>query len=197
MSAPAGSTELICGTCGQRALQGYAGPRGIDEAKARHRREGDRIQRNGAVAPLVIGIVFLAFALGCFVVTVVDAVGAEFGSPHAGLLAWPLFGLFWAALGGGLAFVGARTLRHLALRKRLRTAGVRGFGTVLEWEESESSAGLTIYKMKLNVAVPGQHPCSVRVREIAFVQSVYTNLTLPVLVDPADARNVVVDWDGR
>jgi hypothetical protein len=35
------------------------------------------------------------------------------------------------------------------------------------------------------------------VREIAFVQSVYTNLTLPVLVDPADARNVVVDWDGR
>lgn len=74
---------------------------------------------------------------------------------------------------------------------------MRGFGTVLEWDESESSAGLTIYKMKLNVAVPGQHPCSVRVREITFVQSVYTNLTLPVLVDSADARNVVVDWDGR
>jgi hypothetical protein len=179
MSAPAGSTELVCGTCGQRAPQGYAGPRGIDEAKARDRREGDRIQRNGAVAPLVAGVVLLALAL------------------PLGLLAWPLLGLFFVALGGGLVSVGARPLRHLALRKRLRTVGVRGFGTVLEWDESESSAGLTIYKMKLNVAVPGQHPYTVRVREISFIQSVYTNLTLPVLVDPANARNVVVDWDGR
>ena len=93
-------------------------------------------------------------------------------------------------------FVGGRTLRQLALRKRLRTAGLRGFGTVLEWDESGAAAS-TIYKMKLNVAVPGRHPYVVRVREITFIQSAYTNLTLPVLVDPANARNVVVDWDGR
>ncbi len=197
MSTPAGATELVCATCGQRAPLGYAGPRDLDEARARDRREGDRIQRNVALGPLLAGILFLAFALGCLILAVVNAVGVlTAGSPPAQVLGWLLFGLFWAGLGGGLAFVGGRNWRHLALRKRLRTVGVRGFGTVLEWDESESN-GLTIYKMKLRVEVPGQHPYTLRVREISFIQTVHTNLTLPVLVDPANSRNVVVDWDGR
>ena len=178
------------------------GPQGIDEAKARHRREGDRIQRSSAVAPFVVGIVFLAFAVGCLIATAIEAVGAlsggitDFASLPAALLFWPLFSLLWAGLGGTLVFVGGRALRQLALRKRLRTIGLRGFGTVLEWEESGANAS-TVYRMKLNVTVPGRHPYVVRVREATFIQSVYTNLTLPVLVDPANARNVVVDWDGR
>jgi hypothetical protein len=201
MSALAGSTELVCGTCGQRAPRGYEGPRDFDEAKARHRREGDRILRSGAVTPFVVGIVFLALALGCLIATAIEAVGevsggiTDLASLPAGLVGWPLFGLFWAGLGGAAVFAGRRGLRQLALRKRLRTSGVPGFGTVLEWDESESS-GFTTYKMKLNIELPGQHPYRVRVREITFTHSVYTNLKLRVLVDPANGQNVVVDWDG-
>jgi hypothetical protein len=206
MSAAPGSTELLCGTCGQRARYGDAGPRGAYEAAARERRQRDVAQRRSTLSSLVLGSVFLAFGVGCLVIAAVETVGAlsdgisSFGDMPAGVLGWPLFGMFWLATGGLMVFRDARNRRQLANRRRLRATGLRGTGTVLESEREESERQESelgmVYRLKLSVSVEGRHPYDVRLREVPN-RGVYAELTLPVLVDPADPRNVMVDWHAR
>jgi len=121
---------------------------------------------------------------------------SSFGDMPAGILFWPLFGLSWLATGGIMVLRDARNGRQLANRRRLRATGPRVTCTALEseWEESESFG--TVYKLKPSVSVEGRHPYDVRLREIPN-RGVQTELTLPVLFDLSNPRNVMVAWCAR
>jgi hypothetical protein len=193
-----GATEPSCGTCGQRERFGDPGHRRVDPDAARQRREADVAQLRSTLSRLIIGCLFLAFAGGCLVFAareVLAAVSDRISGDLRGAIGPSLFAVFWLALGGPMVFSDIRNRRQLANRKRLRATGLRATGVVLESEEEELESGDTVHKLKLRVTADGGHTFEVRVREIPN-RGVYAAMELAVLIDPANRRNAMVDWDA-
>ena len=99
----------------------------------------------------------------------------------------------------GLAILAAD--RWLAGRRRraerLRTAGMRGQATVLEVTDSNITVNNNpMIKVKMRVAIPSQPPYEVSKRMVVSrlaVGQYMPGSVLPVLVDPAYPRDVMVD----
>jgi hypothetical protein len=156
--------------------------------------------RNG-VAMLVIGGLFLVFAVVCLVGAVVGAVNAITGHPahpappdaRPGFLT---FGLFWLALGGGLFFIGVRYVRAERRDRRLRERGVRGGATVRSYRERDIVVdGNRRFDLVLEVAIPGRPPFTVKQSDyVPHPEAVTTGAALPVFVDPDRPEDVMIDW---
>lgn len=108
------------------------------------------------------------------------------------------------ALGiAGLVFTAiGRSVRGLAfLTPELRTEGLRGMATVV----SVGDTGVTVNNdpvaiIALDVSLPGTSLYRVEVRQLVSrmaVGALTPGSQLPVVVDPDDLTQVVVDWEGE
>jgi hypothetical protein len=176
----------------------------LEEIRERGRRNIESARRTNAIVCLVIGTVFGFFALGC-VVTAVGLVVAA-GSLGAGdasvgaAVGVGVFGLFWCAMTVLLVALGRRGLKKIDRDRRLRTSGVRGWGTVLNYSESSFMVdGATNWQLALRVALEGRPPYDV-MANVGVVRGegarIYQGATLPVLVDPGNPTDVMVVLDG-
>lgn len=168
--ALAGSREVI-----DRAY------RGVESAK-----------RTNAIVCVVLGVMFALFALPCFAGAAVAAFAGGLGE----VLGVGLFGLFWAALSALLLALGVGGLKKIGRNERLRASGVRGKATVMSYTESSLVVdGETKFKLSLRIEIEGRAPWDVMVNEpVPNTGRIYTNALLPVLVNPADPRELMIDW---
>ena len=102
----------------------------------------------------------------------------------------------------GLCFIGIDLLRFRGELKtdRLRVSGLHGTAKVVAVHDSNVTVNNSpMVSFDLDVTVPGQPPFRVRKRTVISRLSVGALLpgaVVPVLADPANPRDIVIDWDG-
>ncbi len=175
---------------------------GPQEAFDRARRELEKAKRTNAIVSLTIGGIFVGIALVCFLgalgLIVGGLVEGEVAGGAGAAMGVGAFGLFWAATGGLLLVLGWRGLARSNLQKRLREMGVRGTATVLEYTASNLRVdGATMFSLKMRIELPGRPSWELSRNEpVERSSKVFHGATLPVLVDPADPSQLVIDWWG-
>jgi len=175
---------------------------GPQEAFDRARRELEKAKRTNAIVSLTIGGIFVGIAVVCFIGALALIVGGLVEDEVAGgtgaAMGVGAFGLFWAATGGLLLFLGQRGLARSNLQKRLREMGVRGTATVLEHTESNLRVdGATMFFLKMRIELPGRPSWELSRNEpVERSSKVFQGAMLPVLVDPADPSQLMIDWWG-
>jgi hypothetical protein len=137
--------------------------------------------------PLFLGGFALAGAMGLveqFVSS--DAAGFVMGALVVGYIVL-VFVLIGVTLG-----------KSAAIKKRLRTAGLRGTGQILEL----ATTGVRVNRqpqlaLTMQVSVPGREPFIIRHAEVVNeirIPQVQPGNVLPVLIDPNDPALFVIDW---
>jgi len=182
----------------------------LQEIEERGRRNVENAKRLNANICIGIGVLFVVFAVLCFIGAIglialasraQTEVNGGGGLAIGSALAVLVFGLFWGALAALLIWLGKRGLRGIARGQRLRATGVRGHATVLSYTESNLKVdGATNWQVAVRVALAGRPPWDMNLN-VPVVRGeggrIYTGATLPVLIDPADPSEVMVDFDAR
>ena len=90
-------------------------------------------------------------------------------------------------VGGFFFYIGLRQRRAIQLARRLRARGLHGLATFA----SLASMG----RLVLRIEIPGRAPWKVQALDMrSGGDAVVPGQQLPVFVDPADPRKVVIDW---
>jgi hypothetical protein len=143
------------------------------------------------IAFLIISIVLILFAAGCFV--------GLFGldpkeSTLAGIILLPIGGVFAAA---GI-FIVAKARR----KKYLLAEGVDGKAKLIQWWVFSRSGGAVSYvercEFELEVTVTGNPPYKVNHRQpapIGVLGLLSKGMILPVKVHPEKPKRLLLDWD--
>jgi hypothetical protein len=147
------------------------------------------IHTRGGLSPILIVVFSLlglpAFLGGLWLTHVY--LGEEF------IVVWLAFAVL--VLGAGL--VGSM-LRRRARVTRLRRSGLRGQAEILRWGETgKYNDTHPEVSFRLRVQAPGRQPyCAVHREVISplLAGRLAPGSSLAVLVDPADPRNMMIDW---
>jgi membrane protein implicated in regulation of membrane protease activity len=181
----------------------------FEEIAARGRRDVESSKRTNANVCIGIGVIFAVFAAVSFIVAIVLAAlaaGAEVEAQNGGWLAVgfavgvAVFGLMFVALAALLIVIGRKGLQRLARGQRLRATGVRGLATVLSYSASDFKVdGATNWRVAVRIALDGRPPLEMSL-SVPVVRGeggrIYQGATLPVLVNPADTSEAMVDFDA-
>lgn len=171
------------------------------EQRAKNAREIAQRQRDATESArsangwlmLILGGIFLAIGVVCFVLGAGSMISSKKLHGSAGIYA---FGLFWLISGGVLFSIGLRYHRAIRREKLLRAQGVAGKATVISYQM------LPVYldgnqrvSMVLRVEIPGQPPRMVKFSEFALRSDcIVTGAELPVFVNPKKTDDLLVDW---
>jgi hypothetical protein len=138
-------------------------------------------------------VVFGVLALACFVGAAASVVSGEPIGMAAGAA---VFGLFWVGLSALGLRIGVPGLRRSDRERRLRATGLRGTATVMELRRrGEQELAETPYDLALRVELGERPPTMVSVsEEVPVGSNVAQGVALPVLVDPNDPNDLMVDW---
>jgi hypothetical protein len=134
------------------------------------------------------------FALGVIFLATSNA--PEGGQDGTFVFLGGLFGLM------GLAFIGVDLFgfRRELKKDRLRVSGLKGTARVVRVSDSNITVNNNpLVNLDLDVTVPGQQPFRTRKRTVISRLSVGALVpggTIPVLADPANPRDIVLDWEG-
>ena len=208
LAAPPLKGEWVCGSCGRQVSRGEVEQQrqlvdsmqhleavmsGAREVRDRSRHRVDSSRRTNAAVSMGLGGLFAVFAGACFSGALATAISESSAGAGAALGA---FGIFWALLAGLLVWLGRRGLSALRRNERLRASGVRGKATVVRFRESKFMVdGMTKFELALRVEVQGKPAWDLTLNEpVPRPELVYTNATLPVLVDASDPSEAIIDW---
>ena len=171
----------------------------VDAESQRERDDMARNKRTLGTAFTIMGALFLAGGLACWSAAIIDADATSLAE-RQGVPYWLGFGLFWVALGGGFFYGGLRILRTGRREARLRMKGLHGRAIITSYGAVKYVGGLVTfddsYDLVLRVEIVGRAPYTIKTRETVELQSlVATDAELPVLVDPINASDVMIDWE--
>ncbi len=181
----------------------------LEEITERGRRNVESSKRTNAYVAIGVGVMFAVFAgvslivaVGLALVALRVASEVENGAPLAfGAAAGvAVFGLLFFALAVVLIRLGKKGLRGIGRGQRLRAVGVRGHATVLSYTESNFRVdGETNWQVAVRIALDGRPPWETRLN-VPVVRGqgarIYQGATLPVLVNPQDTSEAMVDFDA-
>jgi len=108
-------------------------------------------------------------------------------------------GVLFGLMGLGFMASDAWSARGIARRDRLRASGLKGTATVVGEKDSNWTVNNNpMVNLTLEVNLPGQAPFRTTKRTVISrlsVGALMPGAVLPVLADPANPKNVTIDWD--
>ncbi len=151
---------------------------------------------------VILGVVF--FAIGALFFWIGNLFGGQDfagGAASGGGIGMDIGGI--AFFIGGLVFIGigVATRRSAANRKRIEATGVAGQATITDIGETNMMVNeRPVLNLSLTVTIPGQAPYPIQQRMVMpwnAMGRMVVGATVPVMVDPANPSEVVIEWSGQ
>ena len=143
---------------------------------------------------LVMGLIFLVVGIAMAAFGLLDAGPGGMGS----LLGLGLTGFIFAVVGLILLPIGIVMLRNKSRDERIRREGIAGSATITDIAETNMTINdRPVLGLSLNVTVPGRSPYAVQKRITMpwnAMGRIAVGATVPVMVDPNDPDDIVIDW---
>jgi hypothetical protein len=212
LGAPTPGGEYVCAYCASRSVLNAGGmppaqvgaqPAPYERAQvtmAQSREIAGRLRaaqiagkRSNAIVMFAVGGTFGLIGLVCFGMALT---GLVTGGLDRDVLFAICFGSFWCLLAGLLCYIGLRYHRSVARERRLRAIGTHGTATVVGYQETAIRVdGCPRVHLSLRVVVPQRGAWDVQMTEnVPRMGKVVTGASLPILVNPSDPTDMLVDW---